>query len=208
MDFETFVKSLFGFLQNSENAYFLLYAVATCLVTQLLKKIFVNKVNVDVLHKFDFAVLLPFVVGLVFATLDTFCVQQCVTFTVATVFKLLVSGATIGSFASVIFKFVASLSGQSMKSLLKSDVFGVFYTQLLYFGNVRSQLLTKQLSLKDFVQQVKLVSNNAVKIYQQDCSANEKKMQLCTLLSGIIDQESITQCVNNLSVALSKYMQK
>ena len=42
MDFETFVESLFGFIKNSENYYFLFYALATCLLSQIAKMLFVN----------------------------------------------------------------------------------------------------------------------------------------------------------------------
>ena len=59
MDFEVFIESLLKLFNNGDNAYFVLYAVVTCLLTQVLKKLFVNKVRVDVLHKFDFAVILP-----------------------------------------------------------------------------------------------------------------------------------------------------
>ena len=72
MDFEVFIESLLKLFNNGDNAYFVLYAVVTCLLTQVLKKLFVNKVKVDVLHKFDFAVILPFVLGLVFAVADVF----------------------------------------------------------------------------------------------------------------------------------------
>ncbi|MGN1039845.1 MAG: hypothetical protein ACI4QL_00280, partial [Candidatus Fimimonas sp.] len=70
MDFETFAQQFFAFLKQSDNAYFVLYAVATCIFTQAAKKLFVNKVKVDVLHKFDFAQVLPFLFGGIFTVVD------------------------------------------------------------------------------------------------------------------------------------------
>ena len=170
MDFEAFFNSLFALLKNSDNMYYVLYALATCLLTQLTKKFIVNKVKVDVLHKFDFAVVLPFVFGLGFATFDQIVVLHA-PFSFNFLLKLVVSATTIGALASVMFKFVSSLSGQSLKSLLKDDLFGIFYTELLYFGNVRTQLMSKEITFKDFVAQVKLLATNAVAIYKTEDSA-------------------------------------
>lgn len=201
MDFETFLQQLPTLLKDGNNLYCVLYAVATCILTQITKKIFVNKVKVDVLHKFDFATLLPFLFGTVFAALDLVFVQK-MQFSWRFAAQLVLSAATVGALASVIFKALSSLSGGSLKSLMKDDVFGVFYTQLLYFGNVREQLLNKQLKLKDFVGQVKLIVQNAKNIYGQDDADAVKKDKLHRLLVGIIDNDSITACVDVLHRAL------
>ena len=204
MDFETFFNSLFSLLKNSENLYYLLYALATGVLTQVFKKFLVNKVNVEVLHKFDFAVIMPFVFGLGFAIIDLVCVRHA-EFSLNFLFQLVVSATTVGALASIIFKFVSSLSGQSLKSLLKDDVFGVFYTELLYFGNVRRQLLNKEISFKDFLAQVKLISANAVSIYSTDDSVEVKKDKLAKLLSGLISNDNILLCadiLNNSLIAL------
>ena len=89
-----------------------------------------------------------------------------------------------------------------MNSLLKDDVFGIFYTQLLYYGNVRQQLLDKTITLRDFFAQVKLIAANAEKIYVQDMSEDDKRRKLFELLNGVVDAESISACVNVLNKAL------
>ena len=205
MDFETFFQSLFSFIKNCDNAYFLAYAVVTCIATQLCKKLFVNKVDVDVLHKFDFAVVLPFIFGIVCAVFDEFWVQKIAELTFATIVDCAVSGATIGALATVIFKFVSSLSGKSMKSILKDDLFGAFYTQLLYFGSLRHKLLDKQLSLTDFVSSVKLVCTNATEIYRLNISVDDKRRKLAELLKGIIDDESIDACLDVLDKTMQTF---
>lgn len=205
MDFETFIQSLFNFIKNCDNAYFLAYAVATCIATQLCKKLFVNKVDVDVLHKFDFAVVLPFIFGTVCAVIDEIFIKKVAEFAFSTVMDCAVSGATIGALATVIFKFVSSLSGKSMKSILKDDLFGAFYTQLLYFGSLRQKLISKQLSLADFVSSVKLVCTTATEIYKQNVSAEEKRLKLAQLLKGIIDDQSIDACLDVLDKTMQTF---
>lgn len=198
MDFETFIQSLFNFIKNCDNAYFLAYAVATCLATQLCKKLFVSKVDVDIKHKFDFAVILPFVFGAVCAVVDQIFVQKVATLTLEVVVDTAVSTATIGALATVIFKFVSSLSGKNMKSILKDDLFGAFYTQLLYFGTMRQKLLSKEMSLADFIASVKIVCQNATEIYNQNISPDDKRRKLADLLRGIIDDQSISACLEVL----------
>ena len=205
MDFETFIQSLFNFIKNCDNAYFLVYAIATSLATQLCKKLFVNKVDVDVKHKFDFAVLLPFVFGTVCAVVDEIFVQKVSKLNFATAMDTLVSAATIGALATVIFKFVSSLSGKSMKSILKDDLFGAFYTQILYFGSARQKLLSKEMTLDDFVASIKLVSQNAQIIYAQDIPDAEKRCKLANLLNGIIDDQSIGSCLDILDKTMQAY---
>lgn len=202
MDFEEFIKSLFRLLQNGDNAYFVIYAVATCLLTQALKKLFVNKVKVDVLHKFDVAAVLPFVLGLVFAVTDAFAVKGIRYFNLNVAAAIAVNAATVGALATALFKLVSSLSGKSLNSLLKDDLFGMFYTQLLYYGNVREQLLSKTLTMQDFLAQVKLLAANADRIYAQDVSEDDKRRKLAELLGGVVDEQSVSACVNVLNKAL------
>ena len=202
MDFEEFIKSLFRLLQNGDNAYFVIYAVATCLLTQALKKLFVNKVKVDVLHKFDVAAVLPFVLGLVFAVTDAFAVKGIRYFNLNVAAAIAVNAATVGALATALFKLVSSLSGKSLNSLLKDDLFGMFYTQLLYYGNVREQLLSKTLTMQDFLAQVKLLAANADRIYAQDLTEDDKRRKLAELLGGVVDEQSVSACVNVLNKAL------
>ena len=205
MDFETFIQSLFNFIKNCDNAYFLAYALVTCLLTQLCKKLFVSKVDVDVLHKFDVAVILPFVFGAVCAVVDEIFVKKVTELTIAVVMDCTVASATIGALATIIFKFVSSLSGKNMKSILKDDLFGAFYTQLLYFGSARQKLLSKEITLADFITSVQLVCQNAQSIYTQDISSTEKRCKLANLLNGIIDDQSIGSCLDILDKTMQSY---
>lgn len=204
MDYETFFQSLFSLLKSGDNAYYVLYAVATCLLTQVFKKLFVNKVKVDIMHKFDFACVLPFIFGGVFSVIDVFAVGRVTYLDFDVIVRLAVSCAAIGALATVIFRFCSSLGGKSLKAMMKDDAFGIFYTQLLYFGNVREKLEAKELSLRDFISQVKLVSSNAMDIYLGVEDENAKRVKLAELLNGIVDERSISTCVNALNQALTR----
>lgn len=203
MDFAYFLSQT-AQLFVGDGAYFVLYAIATCLLTQLVKKIFVSKAKVDVLHKFDWAKVIPFIFSTAFAVLDVFCIRAVRPVDVAAIMQLVTSALAIGALASTFFKFVKAIFGQSLASLMKNDLFGVFYTQLLYFGNVREQIADKRLSFDDFIDQVKLLVADAEAIYKQDDSVDAKRCRLAKLLSGIIDEKSIETCVNVINEALTK----
>ncbi len=207
MDFATFVSRVGNFMSNSDGAYFVVYAVVTCFLTELVKKLFVNKTKVDVLHKFDLAPVLPFIFGLAFAVADMYLVQRVKGFSLGTALRIIISALSIGALSSTGFKFIKSLSGQSLSDLMKNDVFAVFYNQLLYFGNVRQQMKDKNLTLNDFVEQVKLLASNAEQIYKQDDSIDSKRCRLAKLLSGIVDDQNIDTCVNAINDALARYVQ-
>lgn len=204
MDFETFAQQFFAFLKQSDNAYFVLYAVATCIFTQVAKKLFVNKVKVDVLHKFDFAEVLPFLFGGIFAVVDLVFVRHA-PFNLDFVANFAVGAITVGALAVAIFKFVSSLSGKSLKTLLKDDAFCVFYTQLLYVADVRKRLTDKSLSLKDFLSQVKSLAESAKAIYAQDISDEETKQRLLQLLAEEdVASQNVDALHNQLCAALKK----
>lgn len=206
MDFVTFLSKAGKFLAQSDSAYFVLYAAATCLLTELVKKIFINKAKVDVLHKFDWAPILPFVFGLAFGALDVFAVQRRA-FGFSSAVQTVLSAVAIGALASTAFRAVKSLSGQSLSALLKDDLFGVFYTQLMYFGDIRAQIAENKLSLSDFISKVKLLVSDAEAIYKQEGSVDSKHCRLAVLLKGIIDDNSIETCVNAINEALVRLIE-
>ena len=208
MDFEYYVSRIVEHIVTGDNVFFVMYAIATCLLTELVKKLFVNKAKVDILHKFDVAVILPFIFGLVFAVLDVYVVDAVRAFNVEIVWRIAISSVTIGALASTMFKLAKAISGQSLATLMKDDVFGIFYTQLLYFGNIRQQLADKKLTMKDFVNQVKVIAANAQKIYLTDDSADVKRAQLAKLLNGILDEQSVAKCIFTLNDALISYIEK
>lgn len=208
MDFEIFASELGAFFADSDGAYYVLYAIAACLLTQLVKKIFIDKAKIEILHKFDWTPFLPFIFGLAFAVLDIFAVQGVRSFGFSVLAQIVLSTLAIGALSSTCFRVFKSVSGQSLSSLMKNDVFGVFYTQLLYFGNVRKQIADKKITLDDFINQVKLLVAEAEKIYNSEDGIDAKRCRLAQLLNGIIDPESIEACINVINEALCRLFAK
>lgn len=204
MDFEKFLSQVSALLADSDNAYLVLYAIATCVLTQFVKKLVVNKAKVDVLHKFDLAPILPFIIGSAFAVLDVYGVRGVRVFNVAVVLRLLIDTLSIGALATTGYRLVKSASGQSLSALMKNDLFGVFYTQLLYFGNVRQRIEDNKLTMQDFISQVKLLVSSAEQIYGENISIDQKRCKLARLLNGIVDDAGIESCINVLNEALQR----
>lgn len=197
MDFETFVELLSSFLKQTDNLYLVLYAAATCVLTQIVKKLFVNKTKVEVLHKFDIAAILPFLFGIAFAVVDLVFVAH-EPFGAEFVAKAFVTALTVGALATVIFKLVSALSGNSLKSLMKDDAFCVFYSQLLYFGEIRAKLADGEMTLADFVTQVKILAVGANEIYTGSAAEEEKKQQLYALLAQNVSTAVAESCTEFL----------
>lgn len=208
MDFAKILSQACNLFADSGNVYLVVYAIATCVLTQVFKKFIVNKAKVDVLHKFDWAPVLPFVFGAMFAFVDVYVVRGVRGFNMTVVFQLLFNTLSVAALASTGYRIVKSASGQSLSALLKNDLFGVFYTQLLYFGNVRQQIEDKKLTMQDFVAQVKLLASSAEQIYGEDLSIDQKRCKLAKLLNGIVDESSIESCINVLNEALQRLIGK
>lgn len=91
MDMEVFIRSVLDFIGKSNNFSYLAYSVLVCVLTEIVKKIFVKKVAVDVMHKFDVAVILPFIFGTLLAFADALC-EVGLAFAAETVYNALVEG--------------------------------------------------------------------------------------------------------------------
>ncbi len=203
MDLEIFVQTVLTLLKDSKNFYFLLYAVASSLLTQVVKRLFVNKVKVEIFGKFNLAVILPFAFGAVFAVLDALFVNKVSGFNFNTVYGVVIETTAIGATATAIFRLVSSMSGQSLTALKKDEAFACIYTQMIYFGCVRQQLKDGTLSLSAFVSQVKLVRDNAKAIYTSDDADERKKTRLARLLTGVIKDEYVNVVLDTLHQALT-----
>ena len=203
MDLEIFIQTVLTLLKDSKNFYFLLYAVASSVLTQIVKKLFVNKVKVEIFGKFNLAVILPFCFGAIFAVLDAIFVNKVGVVNFNTVYGVVIETTAIGATATAIFKLVSSMSGQSLTSLKKDETFACIYTQLIYFGCVREQLKDGTLTLANFVSQVKLVRDNAQVIYTSDDTDERKKTRLAKLLSGVVSDQYVNVVLDTLHQALT-----
>lgn len=207
MDMEVFIRSVLDFIGKSNNFSYLAYSVLVCVLTEIVKKIFVKKVAVDVMHKFDVAVILPFIFGTLLAFADALCEVE-LAFTAETVYNALVEGLSVGAFATLIFKFGKSISGNSLSNLLKDDVFGIFYTQMLYFGTAKQQMQEGSLTFTEFLQQVQLVASKAQEIYSAEDDDEVKRSKLVQLMGGIVSSQTMSQAVAVIHRALLSHYEK
>ncbi len=207
MDMEVFIRSVLDFIGKSNNFSYLAYSVLVCVLTEIVKKIFVKKVAVDVMHKFDVAVILPFIFGTLLAFADALC-EVGLVFTAETVYNALVEGLSVGAFATLIFKFGKSISGNSLSNLLKDDVFGIFYTQMLYFGTAKQQMQEGSLTFTEFLQQVQLVASKAQEIYSAEDDDEVKRSKLVQLMGGIVSSQTMSQAVAVIHRALLSHYEK
>ena len=203
MELETFIQTVLTLLKDSKNFYFLLYAVLSSLLTQIVKKLCVNKVKVEIFGKFNLATILPFAFGAVFAVIDTLFVNKVATFNLNTAYGVVIQSTAIGATATAIFRLVSFMSGQSLTTLKRDEIFACIYTQMIHFGCVREQLKDGTLNMANFVSQVKLVRDNAKTIYADKTLPDEyKKAQLSRLLAGVIKEDFIPVVLDTLHQSL------
>lgn len=207
MDMEVFIRSVLDFIGKSNNFSYIAYSVVVCVLTEIVKKIFVKKVSVDILHKFDVAVVLPFIFGVIIAFANMFF-EVGLVFKAQFVYNAIVEGLSVGAFATLLFKFCKSLQGTSLSNLLKDDVFGIFYTQMLYFGTAKQQMQEGKLSFSEFLQQVSLVASKAQEIYTTSETDDVKRNKLVQLMGGIVNSQTMVQAVSAIHNALIAHYQQ
>jgi len=203
MEWDTFIQNLLTLLKNAKNLYFLFYAAGACLLTQIVKKVVVNKVKTEIFRKFNFATLLPFVFGLLFAVVNAVFVEKTTSWDFNACYGVFVEATAIGATATVIFRTASALSGKSLKTLKQDEVFNCFFTQLTYFQSVRERLEKGELSLADFVNEVKFVTENAKAVWSEDESTETKKLRLTKLVSSVFSVDDVSLLVDSLAKAMS-----
>ena len=97
MDFKDTLQDLFGLLSNAESGVFLLFASLTTILVQVIKNSFINKLAIDLKHKFDPTVLLPFLFGMVFAVINFFAIKKVDFCGMDSVVQIVVDGLSIGA---------------------------------------------------------------------------------------------------------------
>ncbi len=204
MDLDQLIKYILTLFETSNgNMLYVAYAIFVVVLTQITKKIFVNKVNIEIFHSFDLATILPFVYGLVAAIFDRLVVDKTWLWTGNFMYLLCLHATSLGAMAVIIFKIISTISGKNMTALLKDDTFAIFYNQLVYFGSVKEQLASGELDFSTFLDEVKLVVSNAKTIYASTTDTdNTKKTYLTELLKGIITTDNVTTVVEAIHKAM------
>lgn len=203
MDLDQIISYIATLFESSNgNMLYIAYAIAVVVLTQITKKIFVDKVNIEIFHSFDIATILPFAYGLVAAIFDRLVIDQQWLWTGNFIYLVCLHATSIGAMAVVVFKIVSTITGNNMASLLKDDTFAIFYNQLVYFGSVKDQLASGELNFATFLDEVKLVVSNAKTIYNSTDSDKTKQTALSTLLGGIITTDNLVTVVEAIHKAM------
>lgn len=208
MNVETIIQSLLTLFKNSSNVTYMLYAIVVCLLTQILKKIFVNKTKTEIMGTFNIAYILPFVLGMVASVLDRVLLLANWQWTLDCIYSVAVGGVAIGAISTVMFRLVSAITKQGLSAMLKDETFAIIYHQLIYFGSIRTQLTEGKVKLNDFLSQVKLVTANSKSIYQAETDDMTKKSQLSALFKGIIDNQSFASAIDAIHAALLMHYSK
>ena len=202
MDYENFFEAIFAIVRNSSNAMFLLAACSVTLVTQIVKKAFIPKLKIDLLHRFDPTALLPFLLGICIAfALRLFLHTQAISAEMC--YGASVEGITIGATATAIYHALATLL-KSDKKLTKSDVYAAIYSQLMLFSDAKQKMLEKRLSYAEFTAQVTLLVDKSESIYRGAGSLVEKKAALAGLLNGMVEENNRMTVCDQLHSLLSR----
>ena len=144
MDFKDTLQDLFGLLSNAESGVFLLFASLTTILVQVIKNNFINKLAIDLKHKFDPTVLLPFLFGMVFAVINFFAIKKVDFCGMDSVVQIVVDGLSIGATSVMIYRVFATFDKNNVKTLCKDKVFYILYNQLLilfYCLNIQNIVL-------------------------------------------------------------------
>ena len=193
MDFNAIVESLMALVRHSGGAV-VVYACLVCLLTEIIKRLFIPKLKIDLNGKFDPTILVPFVLGCCASVFHAMVVMK--TGLSGAFDNIVVNGLTIGATAMVIYRMLASLFGDSVKKLCKDDLFNLFYTEIFVYSDAKTKLLEGKITMKDFISEIKLVSEKAGEIYLSDLPDDQKKQKLAVLMSGLIDDGIIYKVID------------
>lgn len=204
MDFNTITQTLTELLSGG-NITLVGGAICCCLLTQIVKKFFLPKLNIDLEHRFDPTAFLPFLFALLFASVNVLLSGGGLT--VAYKLKqIFVDTLSMGALSTVAYKIYANLDGNGLKQLLKDDLFSLFYNALFDFGEAKQQLLEGKITLKQFIGEIQTMTIQAQKIYAVEGKSDEiKEQELTALLTGIIDDDTLSKICDTLHLALVKY---
>jgi len=199
MDFNAIIEGLVALIRHSSLSV-VIYACVVCLLTEVVKRLFIPKLKIDLQKKFDPTIIFPFAFGCLCSLFNSLVIEN--TGISAMFDNLLVDGLTIGATSTVLYRIFASAFGENLKKLKKDDVFNMFYTEIFTYTNAKQKLLDGQIDLKSFIAEIKLVAQKAEDIYSQEISADQKRQKLVMLMGGLVDDGIIYQVIEPIHNAM------
>ena len=201
MDFNAMIESLMALVRYSSIAV-VVYACIVCLLTEVVKRLFIPKLKLDLQNKFDPTIIFPFAFGCCMAVFDAVAVRRVGVH--GALNTLLVDGLTIGATSTVLYRMFVGMFGNGLKKLQKDEIFAMFYNELFVYSDIKQKLLSGQTDYKSFLTEVNIVSQKAKEIYLQDISPECKKQRLVSLMSGLVDDGIIAQIIQPIHNAMLK----
>lgn len=201
MDFNAIIESLMALVRHSSGAV-VVYACVVCLLTEIIKRLFIPKLKIDLLKKFDPTIIVPFALGCGCSVFHAMVIQK--TGLSGAFNNIVVSGLTIGATATVLYRMFASLFGDNVKKLRRDDIFNLFYTEIFVYSDIKQRLLDGRTTMKSFVSEVKIVAEKAADIYAEDITDDMKRQRLTVLMSGLIDDGIIVKVIEPIHNVLIK----
>ena len=178
------------------------YACIVCLLTEVVKRLFIPKLKLDLQNKFDPTIIFPFAFGCCLAVFDAVVVKHVGV--QGALNTLVVDGLTIGATSTVLYRMFSSMFGNGVKKLQKDEIFAMFYNELFVYSDVKQKLLDGTMNYKTFLTEVSVVSQKAKEIYLQDIASECKKQKLIALMSGLVDDGIIAQIIQPIHNAMLK----
>ena len=178
------------------------YAGIVCLLTEVVKRLFIPKLKLDLQNKFDPTIIFPFAFGCGMAVFDAVVVKHVGI--QGALNTLVVDGLTIGATSTVLYRMFSSMFGNGIKKLQKDEIFAMFYNELFVYSDVKQKLLDGTMNYKTFLTEVSVVSQKAKEIYLQDIASECKKQKLIALMSGLVDDGIIAQIIQPIHNAMLK----
>lgn len=156
-------------------AYFVETLVVVVLV-QLLKKL-LPKLKIDLTGGFDPCVAAPFVFALPVVAIKMLLVDKTGWSGLLTD-ALLVDAVSVGATSVTVYKLFAASDKESLKNLMKDNVFSLVYSQIFLFSDARERLIDKSVKAVDFVAGIKELATELAGVYGEDADKEGTALKL------------------------------
>jgi len=156
-------------------AYFVETLVVVVLV-QLLKKL-LPKLKIDLTGGFDPCVAAPFVFALPVVAVKMLLVDKTGWSGLLTD-ALLVDAVSVGATSVTVYKLFAASDKESLKNLMKDNVFSLVYSQIFLFSDARERLIDKSVKAVDFVAGIKELATELAGVYGEDADKDGTALKL------------------------------
>ena len=91
---------------------------------------------------------------------------------------LLVDAVSVGATSVTVYKLFAASDKESLKNLMKDNVFSLVYSQIFLFSDARERLIDKSVKAVDFVAGIKELATELAGVYGEDADKDGTALKL------------------------------